>query len=123
MNIREVIEGVVEAVMSGVQDASKNGVTALPPKEIEITMECPHHRVRVLIPVVGKFSKGAALVLAAVFLAGCPAMQGAYATYDAAFDREFVAGHDSVRGDYVEYRVTPRRSNRTDGADGKAAAR
>jgi hypothetical protein len=47
-------------------------------------------------------------VVAALLLSGCPAMQQAYATYDAAYERELVAGHDSVRGDYVEFRVKPR---------------
>jgi hypothetical protein len=43
-----------------------------------------------------------------LLLSGCAQMGQAYATYDANFEREMVAGHDSVRGDYVEYRVKPR---------------
>lgn len=62
-------------------------------------------------------------VVAALLLSSCAGMQQAYATYDATFEREMVMGHDSVRGDYVEYRVKPRRAdttNRTDRTDGKA---
>lgn len=60
-------------------------------------------------------------VVAALLLTGCPTMQQAYATYDASYERELVAGHDSVRGDYVEYRVKPRARISTHTQDGRGA--
>lgn len=57
------------------------------------------------------FSAAGALALLAwvLMFAGCAPVGDAYAAYDTHFERELVAGHDSQRGDYVEYRVKPRR--------------
>ena len=75
---------------------------------------------------VGAFmvaARPALLLLAGLLLSSCTQLAGAYRAYDAAFEREIVAGHDDARGNYAEVRWSPRRSGGGDTAataDGKA---
>jgi hypothetical protein len=80
--------------------------------------------------MVAGFAVLVMVIVFAVLLSGCAQMGQAYATYDSSFERELVAGHDSLRGDYVEYRVKPRPRENAETlkaerlkADGKAVAR
>lgn len=61
----------------------------------------------------------AAIIFALSLLVGCSSagVQQAYDLYDAHVDRSLVAGHDEMRGNYVEVRISPRRA----AADGKSA--
>lgn len=71
-------------------------------------------------------ARPALLLVAGLLLSSCAQLAGAYRAYDSAFEREIVAGHDSVRGDYVEYRWKPRQTGGADTAataDGKAVLR
>jgi hypothetical protein len=61
-------------------------------------------------------ARPALLLLAALLLSSCTQLAGAYRAYDAAFEREIVAGHDDARGDYFEYRWKPRRAGGGDTA-------
>lgn len=61
---------------------------------------------------------------AGLVLASCTRLAEAYRTYDAHVNRELVAGRDAQRGDYVEFRISPRAPRPVGSAgDGKAVAR
>jgi hypothetical protein len=79
--------------------------------------------------MVAGFAVLVMVIVFAILLSGCAPMGQAYAVYDANFEREFAAGRDSVRGDYVEYRVKPRARGNAETlkaeklTDGKAVVR